>query len=99
MRYYGVNGRLCQLLSGYDNTSKFRLISLLYYCILPTDILQFYFENQYFRLFYSIQMVAVTRILLPGRARIAVVSYKDYSDGEELCTYVPIGSSAQNRNQ
>ena len=41
----------------------------------------------------SSQMVAMIRLLLPGRARIAVISYKDYSDGDEVCTYVPLGST------
>ena len=40
-----------------------------------------------------IQMSNVVRLLLHDRARIAVVSYKDYSDGAAVCTYVPLGST------
>ena len=40
------------------------------------------------------QMVGVIRILLPNRARIGVISYKDYCD-REICTDVPIGSSPE----
>ena len=41
-----------------------------------------------------IQLEAMIRLLLPERARIAVVSYKDYQE-DEVCTYVPLGSTPE----
>ena len=42
------------------------------------------------------QIVKMIRLLfLPGKARIAVVSYKDYKDGRKVCTSVPLGSTPE----
>ena len=40
-----------------------------------------------------IKIMALIHILLPKKARFAVVSYKDYCDKKEICTFVPLGSS------
>jgi len=44
------------------------------------------------------QISAMVRLLLPKRARISVVSYKDYCEGVNVCTYAPIGSSESELN-
>ena len=42
------------------------------------------------------QTVLMFRLLLPGKVRFAVVSYKDYINDDEVCTSVPLGSPPKN---